>query len=100
MPLVNIQYTLDGEFAYDKPSCGARRRETVEWYCGGNGYYAIHLGWDSPLEEITYQKPLGTRITAPVPEGARRGRYKYTVVIVDTDLKKIFVDDPELIIKG
>jgi hypothetical protein len=104
MPLINIEYSADGEFTYDKPSCGTRRDETIEWFCQGTGYYAIHIGWESPFDETTLettlQAPLGKRISRRIPSHARRGRYKYTVVVVDTDLKRIFVDDPEFIIKG
>jgi hypothetical protein len=100
MPLINIEYSADGEFTYNKPSCSTRRGETIEWFCHGEGYYAIHLGWDSPFDEITYQEKLGRRISIRIPDDARRARYKYTVVVVDTERKKIFVDDPEFIVRG
>jgi hypothetical protein len=100
MPLINISYTADGDFDYDKPSCSTRRGQTIEWFCQGEGYYAIHFGWESPFEYITYQAPLGKRISLRIPDEARRARYKYTVVVVDTDRRQIFVDDPEFIIKG
>jgi hypothetical protein len=100
MPLINIEYKGDGDYECDRANCRVRKNETIEWMCqGGEGFYAIHLGWDWPFEELTLSAPLGKRISLRIPKEARRGRYKYTVVVFDAENNEFFVDDPEFIIK-
>ena len=100
MPRITIDCSPDGDFEYDKYECRVRPNETMEWLCNGEGFYAIYLGWESPFEEMSFQKPLGERISIRIPEKPRWGRYKYSVVVFDAIQERIFVDDPHFIIRG
>jgi hypothetical protein len=100
MPRITIDCSPDGDFEYDRYECHVKKNETMEWLCTGKGFYAIHLGWESPFDDICYQAPLGERISIRIPENARRGRYKYSVVVFDAFQERIFMDDPHFIIRG
>lgn len=100
MPRINIDCSPDGDFSYDKPECFASPGETIEWVCEGKGLYCLNFGWDSPFEKVNYEAPRGDRISIRVPDDARRGRYKYVVSVSDDIQRRIFSDDPWIIIKG
>jgi len=101
MPRITIDCSPEGNFDYNnKYECHVKPGETMEWLCIGKGFYSIYLGWESPVAKMIYQAPLGERISIYIPEDARWGRYKYSVVVFDADQERIFVDDPHFIIRG
>ena len=99
MPSIKIEVTADGDFKYDKRVCFVRRGETIEWICDGEGFFAVHIGWNSPLEKGRYRNGQGKRISAHVPKDAPKGRYEYFVAVFDPRSEQVWTDDPEFIIK-
>jgi hypothetical protein len=101
MPRINIDCSPDGDFDYGSNEvCVARLGETIEWVCEGEGLYCLNFGWDTPFDRVSYEEERGKRISIRIPEDARLGRYKYTIAVSDDAQRRIFSDDPWIIIKG
>ena len=103
---VSIHVDDEGFFTYTNDPGGevshslhVRRGESVTWSSGGVYPFAIDFGKCSPLEAVPRGNPEGepitgvVSITAPVEE-----RYKYTVAVYHTGVKRVFMDDPTLIV--
>jgi len=89
----------DGNFTYDNPLIWVDPGDTIVWECENKWPFAIHVGWNSPLEKGRYQSTDGTRIEATVPVGARPSYYYFTVAVFDEKTRKIWTDDPPFIVK-
>ena len=88
----------DGNFTYDNPLIWVDKGDTIVWECTNHSPFAIHIGWNSPVEG-RYRSVDGTAIEAPVPKNARPGYYSYTVAVFDKKTRKIWTDDPPFIVK-
>jgi plastocyanin len=94
---IKITVDNDGDFTYDNPLIWAYPGDTIIWECTNHRPFAIHIGWNSPLEKGRFQSAKGDRIETVVPEGAQPGNYEYTVAV---DLNgNIWTDDPPFIVK-
>jgi len=93
---INITVDDDGNFTYDNALIWVYPEDTIIWECANNCPFAIHIGWNSPVEG-RYRSVDGTAIEAPVPKNARPGYYSYTVAVcIDNE---IWTDDPPFIVK-
>jgi len=87
-----------GKFEYDYPEIRIVPGERLIWQNTHSTHHiAIHIGWDSPLLQTSYQAGPGESIEADVPFNAPQGDYKYLVAIFDGE--KIWMDDPRFIIR-
>jgi plastocyanin len=92
----NITVDSQGNFHYDPLIIMVDRRDTVVWKCEGNPNFAIHIGWNSPLDRGRYRTSK-KEIKAHVQENAQPGHYHYFVaVLIDNE---IWTDDPEIIVR-
>lgn len=94
---VRIVVDKDGNLTYDNPVIWVDRGDSIIWECQGDYPFAVHVGWNSPLDKGRYQAPKGRKITANVPENALPGHYPYTVAVYEGE--RIWTDDPELIVR-
>jgi plastocyanin len=94
---IKIAVDDDGNFTYDNPLIWVCPGDTIIWECANDCPFAIHIGWNSPLERGRFRSVKGDRIETVVPGGARPGNYEYTVaVFMDGN---IWTDDPPFIVK-
>jgi hypothetical protein len=94
---IKIVVDKEGNFSYDNPLIWVDRGAKIIWECQGGYPFAVHLGWDSPLDKGRYRASKKEKIVARVLNDARAGYYQYTVVVYDGE--KIWTDDPELIVR-
>jgi len=94
---VSITVNKNGKFSYVNPLIWVNQGDVIQWECTNNLDFAVHFGWDSPLDKGRYRASAGNKIIANVPEDAKPGYYRYTVAVADG--KNIWSDDPELIIR-
>lgn len=94
---VTITVDVNGHFTYVNPLIWVDRGDTIVWECTNKYRFAVHVGWDSPLDKGRYHTPEKEKIVATVPTDARPGYYRYTVAVCDGT--NIWTDDPELIVK-
>ncbi len=80
------------------PDCVyARHGQAIEWKCEGDLAFAIHLGYDSPFERVHHQAPRQQPIRLDITNAIHRGRYKYVVAVFDGE--KVWIEDPQIIIR-
>lgn len=95
--VVTITVDEDGDFSYENPLIWVDGGDTIVWECTNKCPFAVHIGWDSPLEKGRFRSADGSNKTTVVPKNARSGYYRYTVaVFLDGN---IWMDDPEVIIR-
>ena len=89
----------DGDLSYDPCCPKVKRGDLIHWICEReNGdYFAVHIGWNTPLDEGRYRKPCGAKIVAQVDDDAQYGEYKYSVSVFDGS--DIWTDDPIFIVR-
>ncbi len=93
---VTITVDDQGNFRYGNPLVWVRAGETIVWECTNKYPFAVHIGWDSPLEYGRYRSS-GDPIKANVMKDARPGYFRYSVAVFDG--KNIWTDDPEIIVR-
>lgn len=96
---ITITVDDDGNFSYDKPLIWVYQGDTIVWEIKPENPFAIHAGWDSPLDKGRYRSEDGTRIEAKVKEDALTGYYRYAVAVFEEKTRKIWTDDPPFIVK-
>jgi len=93
-----ITVSLNGDQIEFSPACAfVNRGDAIVWKCPDNLAFAIHFGWNSPLDKNRYRTRPGGRIQAMVPAGALHGKYKYFAALYDGE--NIWTEDPELIVR-
>lgn len=97
--IITITVDKNGDFTYDKPLIWVHAEDTIFWELTNRQPFAIHIGWNSPLENGRYRSKDGSRIKAQVAKGARPGYYQYTVAVYDKETGEIWTDDPPFIVK-
>lgn len=94
---IKITVDNDGNFSYDNPLIWVYPGDTIIWECTNHSPFAIHIGWNSPLEKGRFRSVKGDRVVTVVPEDALPGNYEYTAaVFIDGN---IWTDDPPFIVK-
>jgi hypothetical protein len=94
---ITITVGEKGDFKYDNPLVWAYQGDTIVWECTNNCPFAIHIGWNSPLDKGRYRSVDGNNKEAKVKEAAQPGNYSYTVAVyIDGE---IWMDDPPFIVK-
>jgi len=96
---ITIKLDDDGNFTYDNPLIWVHAEDTIVWELTNQYPFAIHAGWNSPLEKGRYRSEDGTRIEAKVAKGAQPSYYHYAVAVFDEKTRKIWIDDPPFIVK-
>ncbi|MEI6613882.1 MAG: hypothetical protein WCL37_03215 [Chrysiogenales bacterium] len=95
---VTVTIALKDGIVHCTPDCVYMRRgQNIEWKCEGDFPFAVHLGYDSPFEREQYHAPRQQRIRLDLANDARYGRYKYVVAIFDGE--KVWIEDPQIIIR-
>ena len=94
---VEITVDKDGKFSYDKPLVRVHRGDKLVWECTNECPFAIHVGWNSPLDKGRYRSKGKNSIEATVREDAQYGYYFYTVAA--TINGATWTDDPPFIVK-
>ncbi len=99
----------DGEILYDKYCDSVRvyrvtaqKGDKIQWICEFGDRFAIHVGWNSPLDFISQDGPAGPKsepITGTVQEDAHFDEFKYSVAVWDVNENKIWTDDPRFIVR-
>lgn len=74
-----------------------RRGESIEWDCAKNFPFAIHLGYDSPFAKVHHQALRQQRIRLNIAKNTPCGSYKYIIAVFNGS--KVWIEDPELIIR-
>jgi len=100
---VTITVDANGNFSYVNPLISVNPGDIIRWVCTNEVPFAIHIGWDSPLDNFRYQSsgdPIG--ITVPRPSSQKPhygfpGYFRYTVAVFDGTT--IWTDDPEIIVR-
>ena len=93
---VTITVNQEGKFSYDNPMIWVDAGDSVTWKSPKNPIFAVHLGWDSPLDKGRYHSSTG-EIKASVLDSAQPGYFRYSVAVFDG--KNIWTGDPEIIVK-
>jgi len=97
---VGITVTDAGEFEYEPSIVKMDRGDTIEWKFDNEKYYfAVHLGWNTPLDMMQNQGTYKEPIRGQVREDAPNGWYKYFVAAFDRRKEMLLTDDPEFIVK-
>lgn len=97
---VAITVTDAGEFSYEPCIVKMDRGDTIEWKISNEKYYfAVHIGWNTPLDMMQHQGTYEEPIRGQVREDAPNGRYKYFVAAFNLGKKILLTDDPEFIVK-
>ena len=97
---VKITVTDEGEFLYEPLIVKMERGDVIEWkFLNENYYFAVHIGWNTPLNIMQHQEISGKPIRGKVREDAPNGRYKYFVAAFDLEKKILLTDDPDFIVK-
>lgn len=88
----------NGEIVYDKPKVITGPGDVIGWKCEvKNAHFAVHFDPISPLA-LNRASALGEEsINDEILLEASSGRYKYFVAVFDG--KRIYTDDPELIVR-
>ena len=96
--VITITYE-GGNLKYDSCNVQLDWEDEIVWKCMPRNPFAIHIGWDSPLEKGRYRSVDGEPIRALVPKGALPGRFKYSVAVFDEETNEIWTDDPEFVVR-
>lgn len=97
---VKISVTDEGKFSYEPLIVKMDRGDTIEWIFLNKGYYfAVHIGWNTPLDIMKHQGNSEKPIRGQVREDAPNGRYKYFVAAFDLEKEILLTDDPDFIVK-
>lgn len=90
-----------GNIDYENGLIRAIPGDTIVWQCPrckeGRKPFSVHIGWNSPFPECSYQSPDGSDIAVDVPAEAQFGHYRYVVAALVNG--NIYTDDPELIVR-
>jgi len=94
---IKITVDNDGNFSYVNPLFWAHRGDSIVWECTNNCPFAIHIGWNTPLNKGRYRSKNGNPIDAKVRDDAQFGDYTYTVVVSIDNVT--WTDDPPFIVR-
>jgi len=98
--IVEITVTDEGEFEYKPCIVKMEKGDTIEWkFLNEEYYFAVHIGWNTPLDMMQKQGISGEPIRGQVREDAPNDRYKYFVAAFNQRKKILLTDDPEFIVK-
>ena len=101
--VVEIEVDAKGNFTYENPLISVKPGDAIQWVCTNGVPFAIHIGWDSPLDKFRYQSdgnPIDAIVPTPTvtkPYRGFPGYFRYTVAVYYND--KIWTDDPEIIVR-
>lgn len=87
----------DGIVQCNPASAYVHKGQTLTWICKEGFPFAIHLGYDSPFDEVHLQAHGKDGINLFTNNGTPCGRYKYVVAI--SDGRNVWIEDPEFIIR-
>ncbi|MBU4404275.1 MAG: hypothetical protein L6428_03320 [Candidatus Aminicenantes bacterium] len=96
--IVPVTITLKDGLVQCNPNCAyVRRGQTIEWNSTKNFPFTIHLGYNSPFTREQLQAPKQKPILFNIPKNTPHGRYKYVIALFDGS--KVWIEDPEFIVR-
>lgn len=100
---VTITVDANGNFTYENPLISVKPGDAIQWVCTNRVPFAIHIGWDSPLDQFRYQsdgRPIDAIVPTPTvtkPYYGFPGKFKYAVAVYYEGT--VWTDDPEIIVR-